>query len=103
MNYEFHPEAEQEFIEAAARYDLEIRGLGTLFSSELERVIELLLKNPKVGAPMTGPIRHFVLHRFPFSVVYAIEGRVLYVLAVAHHRRAPGYWTARRGSWNPAA
>lgn len=98
MNYEFHPEAEQEFIEAAVRYDLEIRGLGTLFGGELERVLNLLLRNPKIGTPVAGPIRHFVLHRFPFSVIYASEDRVLYVLAVAHHRRAPGYWKARRES-----
>jgi hypothetical protein len=26
MNYEFHPEAEQEFIETAARYELEFQG-----------------------------------------------------------------------------
>lgn len=28
MNYEFHPEAEGEFIEQAAHYESEVPGLG---------------------------------------------------------------------------
>lgn len=32
MNYEFHPEAEFEFIEAAAHYESEVPGLGERFA-----------------------------------------------------------------------
>lgn len=42
MNYEFHPDAEQEFIEEAAYYESEVPGLGSRFVDELNRVIELL-------------------------------------------------------------
>jgi hypothetical protein len=96
MKYEFHPEAEEEFIEAAARYDANLRGLGLIFSNEVERVLELLLKNPYIGTPISSDMRHFVLNRFPFSVVYLAGDDALRVLAVAHHRRVPGYWRARR-------
>jgi hypothetical protein len=37
----------------------------------------------------------FVLRRFPFSVIYAVTGPLLYVLAVAHGSRGPGYWKSR--------
>jgi hypothetical protein len=47
MNYEFHPEAEEEFIEQAARYESEVPGLGDRFGREVNRVIELLLENPR--------------------------------------------------------
>jgi toxin ParE1/3/4 len=36
------------------------------------------------------------LHRFPFTLIYAPSSHVLYVLAVAHDRRRPGYWLSRR-------
>jgi toxin ParE1/3/4 len=97
MKYEFHPEAEFEIIEAAAHYESEVPGLGERFGEEVERVIELLLENPKLGAAVEGEIRHFVLRRFPFSVVYAEVGDILYILAVAHGSRRPGYWSERIG------
>jgi hypothetical protein len=95
MNYEFHPEAELEVIESAARYDSEVPGLGVEFGDEVERVIELLLENHALGAAVEGDIRHFVLRRFPFSVIYAVVGELIYVLAVAHGARGPGYWKSR--------
>lgn len=96
MIYEFHPEAEQEFIEAAARYELDVPGLGTRFGAEVGRVIELLLDSPNIGAPIEAESRHFVLRRFPHSIVYAVVSETLYILAVAHGSRAPGYWQSRR-------
>ncbi|MBA3346286.1 MAG: type II toxin-antitoxin system RelE/ParE family toxin [Gemmatimonadales bacterium] len=35
------------------------------------------------------------LRRFPYSLLYRIETDRIYVLAVMHHRRRPGYWTDR--------
>lgn len=96
MIYEFHPEAAQEFIEAAARYELDVPGLGTRFGAEVSRVIELLLDNPTIGAPIEAELRHFVLRRFPHSIVYTVVSETMYILAVAHGSRAPGYWQVRR-------
>jgi toxin ParE1/3/4 len=98
MNYEFHPEAEGEFIEQAAHYESEVPGLGARFADEVERVIKLLCETPKIGAPVDEELRHFVLRRFPHSVVYAVLGKRLVVIAVAHGSRKPGYWRSRTGS-----
>jgi plasmid stabilization system protein ParE len=95
MKYEFHPEAEQEFLEAAARYEDEVPGLGERFGTEVFRVVELLLANPELGSFIEGDLRHFVLRRFPYSVIYARTSGVLYVLAVAHGHRKPAYWKSR--------
>jgi plasmid stabilization system protein ParE len=51
-------------------------------------------------APLRWPMylygtRRFVLHRFPFSVVYLDEADELNIVAVAHNKRKPGYWKAR--------
>ena len=79
-------------MESAARYEFEVPGLGLDFGEEVQRVMELLLENPQLGATVEGEIRHFVLRRFPFSVIYAAVGQTIYVLAVAH---GPGYWKSR--------
>ncbi|WP_193222174.1 hypothetical protein [Alkalilimnicola sp. S0819] len=39
MKHEFHPEAEEELIEEAARYESEVPGLGGRFGNEVSRVI----------------------------------------------------------------
>jgi len=95
MNYEFHPEAERELIESAARYELSVQGLGERFGDEIERVIELLLENPNLGSVLENEIRHFLLQRFPYSIVYAVIRGDLYIIAVAHGSRRPGYWRRR--------
>jgi hypothetical protein len=38
MNYEFHPEAEIELLDAAAHYEAEVPGLGERFADEVEPV-----------------------------------------------------------------
>ncbi|HZF14967.1 MAG TPA: type II toxin-antitoxin system RelE/ParE family toxin [Steroidobacteraceae bacterium] len=95
MNYEFHPEAEREFHEAALHYESSVPGLGRSFRDEISRVIELLLENPESGSMLAGGLRHFVLRRFPFSVVYAGAADLIFVIAIAHGSREPGYWQPR--------
>lgn len=97
MKYEFHPEAEVELYEAAAYYEASVPGLGERFGDEVERVINLLLDHPEMGARSDG-LRHFVLRTFPFSVVYAITHDLVYIVAIAHGSREPEYWKHRRGT-----
>lgn len=33
--------------------------------------------------------------KFPFSIVYAIKGDIVYIVAVAHGSREPEYWRPR--------
>lgn len=51
MKYEFHPEAEVDFVETVLDYETEALGLGGRFAAEVERAIEHLLKHPKIGVP----------------------------------------------------
>ncbi len=95
MKYEFHPEAELDLYEAALRYESEVRGLGSRFGDEVERVIGILIDHPQLGARVDADLRHFVLRKFPFSVVYAATPDLVYVVAIAHGSREPQYWRPR--------
>lgn len=95
MKYEFHPEAELELYEAAFRYESEVPELGRRFGDEVERVVNLLLEHPELGARVDETLRHFVLRKFPFSVVYAATDDLIYILAIAHGSREPEYWRPR--------
>jgi plasmid stabilization system protein ParE len=95
MNFEFHPEAEQDLHESALYYEREVPGLGRRFADEVARVVQLLVERPELGSYVDGELRHFVLRRFPFSIVYAVTPSVIYIVAVAHGHREPGYWRLR--------
>jgi len=36
-----------------------------------------------------------VLRKFPYSMFYIVEREVVVIVAVAHHKRRPGYWILR--------
>jgi len=95
MNMEFHPEASLEFHAAADFYESEVPGLGEGFIAEVERISALIEAHPAMGAPIDEVFRRAVLVRFPFSIIYSAENGKLWVIAVAHQRRRPGYWRRR--------
>ena len=96
MQFELHSEAREEFLSAVSRYEAEVPGLGGRFITEFDRCIALLLESPAMGSPIGPRLRRFVLDdHFPYSVVYAVLGQTLYVVAVAHGSRRPGYWKRR--------
>lgn len=95
MTFEFHPEAEVEFIEAAAYYEGQVSGLGERFQVEIRRIVELLVSQSQLGTPVDPNLRKFILTRFPFTLYYSVTADVLYIEAVAHQSRRPGYWKER--------
>jgi len=95
MIYEFHPEAEQELVEAAAYYERNVTGLGERFGSEVRHAIERLLEYPAHGVPMDTDLRRIMVTRFPYFLIYSFTTDLLRVVAVAHARRRPGYWRSR--------
>ena len=90
------PEADRELSDGAVYYAREGGAeLGLAFIAEFERALGLLCEQPQLGAPWRGR-RRFPLRRFPYSVIYYIKGNELRVIALAHHRRKPGYWAGRQ-------
>jgi plasmid stabilization system protein ParE len=95
MKLEFHPQAEMEFIEEAAYYELQVPGLGERFEAEARRATEILLEHPEIGHRADPQLRKFVLNRFPFTLYYSVASDILRIEVVAHQSRGPGYWQSR--------
>jgi toxin ParE1/3/4 len=66
--------------------------IASRFLEQLEYTLSILKQFPELGSVTYSETRSFPLNGFPFSVVYHLKNENLYVIAVAHHRRRPGYW-----------
>lgn len=93
----YHPEADQELTDAALFYHRQAHGLGGEFLDEVERTESFLAAFPLAGRPLRGAIRRYAVRRFPFDLIYETQEEEILVLALAHQRRKPGYWTSREG------
>ncbi|MDP2181668.1 MAG: type II toxin-antitoxin system RelE/ParE family toxin [Actinomycetota bacterium] len=96
MILNIHEDADRELNDAADYYDAESLGLGTAFLDQLDDGYQRILENPHAAAEIDPDIRKLVLAKFPYNLIYEIDGDVVLILAVAHQRRRPHYWRERR-------
>jgi hypothetical protein len=92
---EFFPEAIAELEEAYGFYEGRFPGLGRDFKSEARHALGLVLENPRAWTPIGGGLRQCRLNRFPYALVYGVQGEQIIVIAVANLKRRPRYWRSR--------
>ena len=92
---EFHPEAQDEFVSAAQFYEDRTKWLGLDFIRTIQRTYERLLEFPATGAPFGRRFRRVLVPKFPYGLLYRVEPDRIYIIAVMHLHRRPGYWRSR--------
>jgi plasmid stabilization system protein ParE len=92
---EFHPEAQSEFVLAGRFYEDQRQGLGLDFTLTIQRTYERLLESPTSGAPFGRRLRRVLVPKFPYALLYRVEADRIYIIAVMHLHRRPGYWRTR--------
>jgi plasmid stabilization system protein ParE len=92
---EFHPQAQEEFISAAQFYEDQTEGLGLDFVITVQQTYERLLEFPASGPPLGRRLRRVLVPKFPYSLLYRVEPGRIYIIAVMHLHRRPGYWRSR--------
>jgi plasmid stabilization system protein ParE len=95
MRYEFHPEALQEYDEAAHYYAKQKTDLDLRFIRAVETTIEVILDDPSRWRAFHGDVRRCFTRIFPYGILYTIEADYVLIVAVAHFSREPGYWEHR--------
>jgi len=92
----FHPDTVHEIKESYEWYQNQAEGLGDDFLAELESVFKAIKELPNTWPKFSMNCRRFLLSKFPFSVIYRTKNNSIFVLAITHNSRKPGYWEKRR-------
>ena len=95
MRIGFHPEALEEFKDAAQYYAGRQKYLELRFIAAVETVLKRIQQNPEWARIFEDDIRRSLTHVFPYAVLYSIEPDYLLIIAVMHCNREPGYWRHR--------
>ena len=95
MRYEFHPEALEEYREAAHWYGNREPQLAIRFIAEIEDTIRQVADAPERCRLIEEDVRRCLTHVFPYAKLYTIEPEFVLIVAVMHCGREPGYWKAR--------
>jgi hypothetical protein len=90
-------DSKREFDAAASYYNGRQTGLGDAFVAEVEKTARRIAVLPN-AYPTHQPsgLRKALLRRFPFTVYFQDQEDRIWIAAVAHQRRRPGYWLHRR-------
>jgi plasmid stabilization system protein ParE len=89
------PAARAELRRAVARFDADASGAGDRLVDEVEQALRRIADFPEHGSPYLHGTRRVILPRMPFSIVYRVTPGSVLIVALAHHRRRPGYWLGR--------
>ena len=91
----FRPDIEHEVKSSYIWYQKQAKGLGDDFLTELETGYEAIIELSNTWPKFQQGFRRFLLSKFPFSIIYRFNGKTIFVVAVMHNSRKPGYWAER--------
>jgi toxin ParE1/3/4 len=94
-----HAEAEAELLEAMEWYDEKHPelGLGLELLEEIESAVKRIEGDPGVDARYRNTkMRFFKPARFPYVIYYQELPDYVWIAAISHKRRRPGYWRRRK-------
>lgn len=95
MRFKFHPEALEEYREAARYYAERQTDLDLRFVEAVETAIGRILAGPEQWPHLEDDIRRCLTRVFPYGIIYTVEPAYVLIVAVAHCSREPYYWKGR--------
>ena len=93
---EFHPEARIEFDEAMKYIESQRKGYGKRLREAVNAALSRIRRNPELYARYgESDARECIIERFHYAVYYVDLNDRIWIAAVAHGSRRPGYWRNR--------
>ena len=89
------PRAEQEAAEAYAWYQERSSDAAEKFQVEVDRAMATIQERSSSFPGYLEGTRRCLLKKFPYLIVFQEYPDHIFVVAVAHGRREPGYWRRR--------
>ena len=96
-NLEIRPDALADIAEAATWYEGREPRLGVEFVRAIREAIDSLPANPLIYRLRNRRrnVRWFVPSRFPYRIIYRVEGELITIIAVLHAARHDRSWKVR--------
>jgi toxin ParE1/3/4 len=101
LKIDVHPDVYAELEGSRSWYEERAKNLGKEFLGEVDRAVNAVQR-----APIMWPwydeqqgLRRFLVHRFPYAVIYKPTYSLIQIIAVMHLRRHPDYWKSRTTYW----
>lgn len=85
----------REVEDAQAWYEARSLLAASAFLRELSIAVQRIRQAPHRNALAEAGTRRLLLDRFPFTIYYRVGTDAVTVVAVAHQKRRPGYWSSR--------
>jgi plasmid stabilization system protein ParE len=91
MTLEISELASREILDAKEYYNLQQPGLGDRFFELIRESMDHLIVSPRLYPQVSPDLRRIILHKFPYSIYYALLDQSIVVVSVAHQHRKPFY------------
>jgi len=95
MSIRFLSPAQRELDDAYSWYERQALGLGLELLDEIDRTVHRIKAYPFSCEKFADGLRRALVNRFPYGLIYGLEGDSLVIVAVAHLHREPYYWIDR--------
>jgi hypothetical protein len=95
VKFTFHPEANFELEQTVDFYEKQQLNLGLEFLAEVYSTIKRIIEFPDAYPAFSKNTHRCLTNRFPFSIIYQIKQNEIFIVAVTHLARKPGYWKER--------
>ena len=92
---DYLPAARRDFEESFDWYAERSMQAAARFVNAVDAALSFIAAYPKQFAAVDGFHRECPVKRFPFRIVYRVAADRILVVAIAHAKRRPGYWTNR--------
>ncbi|MGR3318011.1 MAG: type II toxin-antitoxin system RelE/ParE family toxin [Candidatus Anammoxibacter sp.] len=95
MNVILLPPSDKELDDAIEYYETQLTELGQRFYNEFEKTICLLNQLPYAWRKVGKHTRRINIKKFPYLILYVIEGDFILITCIAHQHRDPRYYIRR--------
>ena len=95
MRIAYHPLALREALKAQKRYARQNPTAASRFRDSIQKAERSISASPSSWTRYLKGTQYYRLKKFPYMIIYRMLPHMIYVVAVAHAKRRPGYWVKR--------
>ena len=90
-----HPLAAQEIEAAFDWYFVRSPRSANSFLNQVNQAIFQIQESPGTWPSYDHGTRHYIITGFPFQIIYRQRDSIIEIIAIAHGKRKPNYWSNR--------